>query len=107
VKNQRAYLSAVATNDQLLEIRKKIDDNIAQPELSVRLRILAADFQAKLDQAACLTAEYSDLLAGVPPEIAEAEAAGAAGDYTDMRDAMLRAWGGLNAVVLELFTLDQ
>jgi hypothetical protein len=47
------------------------------------------------------------LLDGVSPEISEAEAAGAAGDYTGMRAAMLQAWGGLNAVVLELFTLDQ
>lgn len=103
MENQSAYLSAVVTNDRMVDLRK-IEDDVAQPGLPAELRILAAEFQAKLDQAGALTAEYSDLLDGVPPEIAGAEAAGAAGNYADMRNAMLRAWGGVEAVVLELFT---
>jgi hypothetical protein len=68
MKNQRAYLTAIRINDQLLEIHKKISPNMTLcDEVQVRTFLceMASTLKMGLNQDGALTSERGSQLDGV------------------------------------------
>ncbi len=95
VANVCAYLAAIDASEQLAQPIKDIKRDVVAPELAD----IALKFKNRLDKCGALTPHYSELLDGVPSEMASAEAARAAGKTLDARAAMMRAVGRINFVI--------
>ena len=92
--NKIKHYRAVATRYD-----KRADNFLAGVKLaSIRVWLRFNEFD-DLDQCGALTPDYSELLDGVPSELASADAARAAGKSLDARAAMMRAVGKVNLVI--------
>jgi len=95
MENLSAYLAAIDASEQLAEPLKEIQRDVVAPELAD----IALKLKGRLEKCGALTPHYSELLDGVPSEMALADAARAAGKTVDARAAMMRAVGKVNFVI--------